>query len=77
MFLTQQDGVILNMGGMKIRRILPNKRIADEPKLKAFAGDKNLNEKIKFVSERVENCVRKVENAGYEHFLLFIFQLTE
>ena len=42
------------------------------PKLKAFADDKmNVNQKLKFDLERVENIVGKGENAGYQHFLLF------
>ena len=30
-----------------------------------------MDEKLKFVLERVENVVEKGENAGYQHFLLF------
>ena len=51
---------------------LPNKKILDWSKLKAFADDKiNLNEISKIVLGRVENIVGKGENAGYQHFLLF------
>ena len=51
---------------------LPNDKILDSPKLKAFADDKmNLNEKLKVVLGREENIVRKEENAGDQHFLLF------
>ena len=40
--------------------------------MKAFTDDKiNVNEKLKFVTGKVENLVRKGENAGYQHFLLF------
>ena len=40
-------------------------------KLKAFADNKiNVNEKLKFGLERIENIVGKGENAGYQHFLL-------
>ena len=40
--------------------------------LKAFADDKiNVTEKFKFVLGWVENMVRKEENNGYQHFLLF------
>ena len=51
---------------------LPNNKILDLSKLKAFA-DNNLNvyQKLKFAFERVENIVGKGENAGYQHFLLF------
>ena len=51
---------------------LPNVKISGQSNLKAFADDKiNVSEKLKFVSRRVENIVRKGENAGYQHFLLF------
>ena len=32
----------------------------------------NMAEKLKFVLGRVENIVVKGENAGYQHFLLFL-----
>ena len=51
---------------------LPNEKILDWSKLKAFADDKlNLTEKLIFVLGKVEKIVRKGENAGYQHFLLF------
>ena len=51
---------------------LPNDKILDWSKLKAFADDKlNLAEKFKFALGRVENIMGKGENAGYQHFLLF------
>ena len=51
---------------------LPNNKILDWSKLKAFADNKiNLTKKSKFVLGRVENIVGKGENAGYQHFLLF------
>ena len=51
---------------------LPNNKILDLSKLKAFADDKNkVIEKLKFDMGRVENLVGKEENAGYQHFLLF------
>ena len=51
---------------------LPNNKILDWSKLKAFADDKiNPIEKLKFVLGRVENIVGKGENAGNQHFLLF------
>ena len=41
-------------------------------KLKAFAEDKFSVAKMMIsVRDRVENTVRKGENAGYQHFLLF------
>ena len=40
--------------------------------LKAFADNKiNINKKLKFDLERIENILGKGENAGYQHFLLF------
>ena len=40
--------------------------------MKALADDKmNVTEKSKFLFRRLENIVRKGENAGYKHFLFF------
>ena len=51
---------------------LPNDKTMDRSKLKAIADEiLNVNEKLKFVSRRLENIVGKGENAGYLHFLLF------
>ena len=51
---------------------VPNDKILDWFKLKAFAHNKiNVTEKLKFVMRRVENIVEKGENAGFQHFLLF------
>ena len=58
---------------------LPNDKIQDWLKLKAFADNKiTVIEKLKIVLGRVENIVGKGENAGYQHFLLFpqCFQKT-
>ena len=51
---------------------LPNDKILDMTKLKAFADDK-INEtlKLKFALGQVENILGKGVNAGYQHFLLF------
>ena len=54
-----------------IELFLPNDKILDWSKLKAFAENEHLAEKLKPVLERVENIVGKGENAGYQHFLLF------
>ena len=55
-----------------IFNFLPNDKILDWSKFKAFADDKiNLAEKLKLVLEWMENSVGKGENAGYQHFLLF------
>ena len=44
---------------------LPNDKILDLTKFKAFADDKiSLTQKLKFMWERVENIVGKGENAG-------------
>ena len=51
---------------------LPNNKIFDRSKLKAFADDKiDVIEKLKIVLGRIKNIVGKGENAGYQHFLLF------
>ena len=51
---------------------LPNDKILDWSKLKAFADDKvKVIQKLKFKLLRVENIVGKGENVGYQHFLLF------
>ena len=50
---------------------IPNNEILNWSNLKEFADDKLL--KIIFlVFDRVENTVGKGENAGYQHFLLFL-----
>ena len=44
---------------------LPNDKILDQSKLKAFGDDKtNATKKLKFVLEMVENILGKGENAG-------------
>ena len=51
---------------------LPNDKILDWSRLKAFADDKiNVDEKFKFCLGKVEN-VGKGEYAGHQHFLLFL-----
>ena len=51
---------------------LPNNKVLDWFKLNAHADNKkNVTQKMKFISERVENIWEKGENAGYQHFLLF------
>ena len=53
---------------------LPNDTFLNCSKFKEFADDKiNVTEKLKKnVLGRVENIVGKGENAGYQHFLLFL-----
>ena len=52
---------------------MPNDKILHMTKLKAFADDK-LNYARVMISllDRVENTVGKGENAGYQHFPLFL-----
>ena len=51
---------------------LTDDKILDLPIVKAFADDKlNVTQNIKVVFHRIENFVRKEENAGYQHFLPF------
>ena len=51
---------------------LPNDRILDWSKFKAFADNKNrLAIMMIFVFDRAEKNVGKGENAGYQHLLLF------
>ena len=52
---------------------LPNNNFFDWSKLKELADDKmTVNKNLIFVSGRTENIVEKGENAGYQHFLLFL-----
>ena len=51
---------------------LPNDKILDFTKLKAFADNKlNVAKIIICLFDKVENIVGKGENAGYQQFLLF------
>ena len=51
---------------------LQDDKILDLHKLKAFADDKlNVTQNVKLVLHKIENIVRKEENAGYQHSLLF------
>ena len=52
---------------------LPNDKFSDWSRLKELADNKmNVTEKLKFLLGRVENIVGRGENAGYQHFLLFL-----
>ena len=58
---------------------LQNDNFLDLSNLKALARDiLSVAEKLKLVLGRTENIVEKGENAGYQHFLLFLqcFQKT-
>ena len=60
------------MHWQKVVNSLPNDKIFDQSKLKAFADDKLKVAKLMiFVLDRVENILAKGENAGYQHLLLF------
>ena len=51
---------------------LPNDKILDMTKLKAFSNNKlDVGKMTISLFDRVENIVGKGENAGYLHFLLF------
>ena len=51
---------------------LPNDKILDWSKLKAFADDKiKVAEMRSSLSDRKENLLGKKENSGFQHFLLF------
>ena len=59
--------------GKKGLDFLPNNKILDQSKLKAFAGDKiNFTKKLKFALKRVENIVGRRGNTGFQYFLLFM-----
>ena len=48
-------------------------KISDYSKFNAFAANKiNLTENLKIALKRAENIVGKGENAGGQHFLLFL-----
>ena len=50
---------------------LPNDKILDETKFRAFGDDNSTFAEIVIsVFDRVENVVGKGENAGFQHFLL-------
>ena len=64
--------------GKKLLNPLPNDKILDMTKLKAFADESfadaklNVDEMTNSFLDRVENSEGRGENAGYQHFLLFL-----
>ena len=50
---------------------LPNDKMIDWSKFKAFQTTINVAKIAKFVFDRVENIAEKGENAGYQHIPLF------
>ena len=60
------------MHNLSVFNTLPNNKILDVIKLKAFADDTiSVAEMLISVIDKIENIVGKGENAGYQHFLLF------
>ena len=62
---------------LKSYNSLPNNRILDQSKMEDFRDNKinvtrNVSLQVHFVLGRVENIMGKGENAGYQHFLLFL-----
>ena len=52
---------------------LPNDKSRARTKLKALADNKfNVVKRLISLTDRVENIVGKRENAGYQHFILFL-----
>ena len=52
---------------------LPDDKVLARSKLKAFADDKiDVVKMMVSLLNRIENTVGKGENAGYQHFLLFL-----
>ena len=50
---------------------LPNDKILDQSNFKELEDNKvNVTKKLKFVLGMAENILGKVENAGYQHFLV-------
>ena len=83
-FTTEPRGTLwsnwkhLQMKNLMFLNFLPNDKMLDWSKLKAFAEDKiNVNERLKFGLGEVENIVAKGENAGYLHILLFITMFSK
>ena len=63
---------VIHLARTKFMNSLPNDKILDGGKFKAFADIKIKSNKIMiFILDRIENIVGKGENAGYQHFLLF------
>ena len=71
-FLIEQKTLYFSIEHVLALNSLPNDKLLDQTKLKAF-GDNKLNVAKMTISlyNRVENTVVKGENAGYQHFLPF------
>ena len=63
----------LTLSNILVFNSLANDKILAFIKFKAFGNDKIIvNQKFKLVSGRVENIGGKGENAGHQHFLVFL-----
>ena len=52
---------------------LPNNKFLDQTKFKTFEDvTSNVTKMVISVFDKIENIVRKGENAGNQHFLLFV-----
>ena len=72
MALNLDKSKILSFGKELQVNPLPDDKISDWSKLKAFTDNKlNVTQNIKVVFHKIENIVGKEDNAGYQHFLLF------
>ena len=64
--------MLFHYNGLDLFNPIPNDKILDWSKLRAFADHKIfVAEMMISHSDRVENIVGIGENAGYQHFLLF------
>ena len=62
-----------SIGNFSVGPFLSNNKILTLTKLKAYADDDTIvTKKLKFVLGKVENIVGKGENAGHQHFQLFL-----
>ena len=70
--LVDLDGILLLLVNFRHFNTLPNDKILDRSKLKAFADDKIKFAKLRaFLLNSVENTVGKGENAGNSIFSFF------
>ena len=72
------SGHIGTCSSKRLFNSLPDDKILDWSRLKAFADNNiNVTEKFIFILGRVENNVKKGENAGYQHFPPFPTMFSE
>ena len=71
-FNLDQSKILSSGNGLRLFNSLPNKKILNQSKFKAFADNKITDSKTEIcVGGKKENIVGKGENAGYQHFLFF------